>query len=262
MVAAALKVCFILWLEKAIFYEFSWIAINRPICVATLVGLVLGDIPTALVVGATLEAVFMGFQSMGGSIPPDAENSTAIVVAYVILTGATVEEGLSLAMPIATLIASVSGLTSPIFASLSPLWEKLAAEAKPKKFLAILVAYQWFIGPLTTLIIVFVAIAFGIDGLSNVINSLPAWVMSGLSASAALMTAVGMAIMMNMIWNGQVVLFFFMGYVLAKYLGLGSLPIAFIGLTIASVIFFNEKNMLDLKKSLQKTETETEEDFF
>ena len=57
---------------------------NRPIIVATLVGLVLGDLQTGIIVGATLELVFMGAFPIGASNPPDFVSGTIISTAYII----------------------------------------------------------------------------------------------------------------------------------------------------------------------------------
>ena len=54
------------WLDP---YTLSWQCLNRPIVVAPLVGLLLGDFQTGIIMGASLEAIFMGISAVGGSIP-------------------------------------------------------------------------------------------------------------------------------------------------------------------------------------------------
>ncbi len=77
---------------------------NRPIVVAPLVGLVLGDWQTGVIIGATLELVFMGAFPVGASNPPDFVSGTIISTAYVILSGSEVTAAVVLAVPIATLV--------------------------------------------------------------------------------------------------------------------------------------------------------------
>lgn len=57
------------WLDP---YTLSWQCLNRPIVVAPLVGLLLGDFQTGIIMGASLEAIFMGISAVGGSVPPTA----------------------------------------------------------------------------------------------------------------------------------------------------------------------------------------------
>lgn len=44
---------------------------GRPLVLGALVGIVLGDIPTGVMIGFQLELIFMGMQAIGASIPPD-----------------------------------------------------------------------------------------------------------------------------------------------------------------------------------------------
>lgn len=49
---------------------FSYPMTTRPLIVGTVIGIVLGDITTGIVVGASLELVFMGVMAIGGTVPP------------------------------------------------------------------------------------------------------------------------------------------------------------------------------------------------
>ena len=53
------------WLDP---YTLSWQCLNRPIVVAPLVGLLLGDFQTGIIMGASLEAIFMGISAVGGPV--------------------------------------------------------------------------------------------------------------------------------------------------------------------------------------------------
>lgn len=112
-------------------------------------------------------------------------------------------------------------------------------------------------------IVLFVSVTFGVEGLSNVIGYLPEWIMNGFSAASGMMTAVGFAILTSMIWSKEIGGYFFVGYVLAKYLSLDMLPIAIIMGVVALGYFFNEKRILEMQKTAVVTAVEEdEEDFF
>lgn len=265
MVSSALQICLVYYIVSLLDpYILSWQCINRPIVVAPLAGLVLGDFHTGIVMGAALESIFMGISAIGGSIPADATTASIIAVAYTILTGSTAEAGLAIALPIGTVMASIANMFAPLWASLAAYWEKLAAECNPKKFMIQTMAVN-MITPLINTVILFFAVAYGVEGLQSFLVSLPAWVMTGLGASTSMMLAVGFAILTSMIWNKEVGCFFFFGYVLVAYLGMGTLPIAIIGGVIAITMFFSEKRVIDLKNSLAanpNTVSNDEEDFF
>lgn len=46
--------------------------LNRPIILGPLVGLILGDLTTGIIIGGTLEVFFLGQMAIGSYIPPDA----------------------------------------------------------------------------------------------------------------------------------------------------------------------------------------------
>jgi len=97
----------------------SWQCFTRPIVVAPITGLFLGDFRTGIIMGASLESIFMGISAIGGSIPADALTSSIVAVAFTILTGASIESGLAIAMPIGTLMASFSGILMSSFLKFS-----------------------------------------------------------------------------------------------------------------------------------------------
>ncbi len=266
MVSAALQICLVYYIVSLLDpYILSWQCVNRPIVVAPLAGLVLGDFTTGIIMGASLESIFMGISAIGGSIPADATTASVIAVAYTILTGSDIEAGLAIALPIGTVMASIANMFSPLWASLAAYWERLAAKCNPKQFFIQCMALN-AITPLINTIILFFAVAYGVEGLEGFLASLPAWVMTGLTASTSMMLGVGFAILTSMIWNKEVGCFFFLGYVLVAYLNMGTLPVAIIGAVIAITMFFSEKRVIDLKNTLTANPSAAvsndEEDFF
>lgn len=239
----------------------SWQCFTRPIVVAPITGLFLGDFRTGIIMGASLESIFMGISAIGGSIPADALTSSIVAVAFTILTGASIESGLAIAMPIGTLMASFSGILMSLFSSLAPYWENLAAKGDMKKFGFQMIFFDLFIARLASMIVLFFAVAYGVDGLNAFLGSLPVWVMTGLGKASGMMTAVGFAIITSMIWNKEVGAFFFFGFVLAKYLNLPTLAIAIVAGVIAVIYFFNEKKFVELKASANSIQSKDEEFF-
>lgn len=61
--------------------------IQRPIVMGPLVGLVLGDFQTGLVVGATLELAFMGNVTIGAALPPEITAGGILGTALAISVG-------------------------------------------------------------------------------------------------------------------------------------------------------------------------------
>lgn len=61
--------------------------IRRPLLIATVVGLIMGDLTTGLMIGATLEVMWMGVGNVGAYSAPDMISGTAIGTALGIASG-------------------------------------------------------------------------------------------------------------------------------------------------------------------------------
>ena len=77
--------------------------LSRPIVVAPLAGLLLGDVQTGLIVGASLESIFMGVVNIGGASAAEPGIATAVGTAFAIMLGKGSEVALTLALPIGIL---------------------------------------------------------------------------------------------------------------------------------------------------------------
>lgn len=258
------------WLDP---YVLGWQCLNRPLVVAPIVGTLLGDPIVGITMGASLEAIFMGISAVGGSIPSDCLSGSIIAVAYAIMVGGSdaVETGLTLAMAIGTVMASIASMFMAVWGSLAAYWEKLAAECKPKKFLLVNLVVS-LITVIPGTVIIFLGVAFGVDSLQAALAACPAWVMTGLATAGSMMTAVGFGILLAQIWSAELGVFFFVGFVLTKSLGLPSLGVAVIAAAVALLFFVIQKDSMarrgvagaapEAQTAATNQPANTEEDFF
>lgn len=74
----------------AMFVTFEWMfgtnLGSRPIITGMLVGLVMGDLKTGIILGATLEMVFIGSITLGAAVPPDVITGGILGAAFAIST--------------------------------------------------------------------------------------------------------------------------------------------------------------------------------
>ena len=240
---------------------------QRPLIVAPLTGLLLGDVQTGIIMGASLEGIFMGISAIGGSVPANATLGAVIAVAYTLLSGADVETGLAIAMPIATLSNSLGSFFTPLFAATAPYWERLAGTGDMKKFTTQNVWFTVIFYNITALIVIFLSVAYGTTALQSFLDAVPAFVTRGLNAASGIMIGVGYAILLSMIWNKEIAYFFLVGYVLNVYLNVPILGVAIVGFICAMSAFALEKVKIGSVKKApaveeKKTEDSGEEDFF
>lgn len=60
----------------------------RPLFTGPIIGLIMGDLQTGVIIGATLESMFMGSIMVGSAVPPEVYASSILSIAIAIQTGA------------------------------------------------------------------------------------------------------------------------------------------------------------------------------
>ncbi len=107
--------------------------LNRPIVIGPLVGLFLGDVKTGVMIGASLEAVFMGVVNIGGASAAEPGIATAVGTAFAIMLGKGSEVALTLALPIGILGLQIKTFLYIFLVGMfAKKFDQLAAEGKRK----------------------------------------------------------------------------------------------------------------------------------
>ena len=218
-------------------YLFGTSCLSRPLVMGALTGIVMGDIPTGVALGATLELAFMGAFSIGASIPPEMISGTVLGTAFAISTGSGAETALTLAIPIASLVLLFKNL-GMVF--ILPAFVHKADDYAQKGDLKGVSRMHYLGGffGVNLIIGVVVAISFyvGSPAVQAVLAVIPEWVQNGLQIAMGLLPAIGFGLLMQMIMNKEVAPFFMLGYVLSVYLNIPVTGIAIFGCIIAIVL--------------------------
>src|SRR5690606_37310014 len=77
---------------------------HRPVVLGPLVGLILGDLPTGILVGGTLELVWMGLAPLAGAQPPNVIIGTIVGATFAITTGVKPDVAVGVAVPFAVAV--------------------------------------------------------------------------------------------------------------------------------------------------------------
>lgn len=232
-------------------YGYGYWMISRPIFAGPLIGLILGDLQTGLIVGASVELMFMGVLPIGGSVPPNAQIAGIIGTIYAIQAESTAL-GITLALPIGILAQFLIMLAWNLNIYLVHKSDKAIVDGNTRKMellhlSGILVFFSVFF------VSSFLAIYFGSDFVSRINDALPGWVSGGLEIAAGLLPAIGMAMLLKMMDLKKFWPFFLIGFILSVYLELNVLAVSLLGLGIAAGISV-------ISKSKENTETFTAED--
>ena len=74
---------------------------HRPLIACTLVGIVLGDITTGIILGGTLELIALGWMNIGAAQSPDSALASLISAILVIVGEQSIATGIAIALPVA-----------------------------------------------------------------------------------------------------------------------------------------------------------------
>lgn len=217
--------------------------LDRPLIISSLVGLVLGDLTLGIMVGATLELVWLGAFPVGASNPPDMVSGTIIGASFVISSGSEPGTAVALAVPIATLVLMVSNL---IMMLVIPQYncrkaDQYAKEGNVKGVERMHIsAFLAFLIPLT--FIVGVSYYLGSPIIADIVKAIPSFITHGLDVATGIIPAIGFAMLARMIMTKEVAAFFFGGFLLSAYLNVPVLGVALMACVIVAIIMTINKN--------------------
>lgn len=232
---------------------------DRPIVLAPLVGLILGDLNQGLMMGAALELIFLGVVSIGGATPSDANMGSVLGSAFAISMHQGTEIALALAVPIGLLLQMVKLI---VYFFRSTTMDKVSVYAENGEFEKITRLHFGHCAIYVTLYgcIAFFSLYFGADVMKNMVDMIPTIVLTGLGNASQMLPAVGFALLMNMLWDNKLCVFLLFGFVLASYLQLPIIAIAIIALTIGVIMIVQD--MRSKPQATTNVELSDEEGFF
>ena len=209
--------------------------LSRPLVLGPLVGLVLGDLHQGIVIGASLELIFMGNIKVGAAIPPDVVTGGVLGTAFAILSGKGTGIALALSIPISILAEM---LLSALFVSRSVLNKTFGRYALEGDWRAVqrLHVVSGFVKPLLMAIVGFLALQLGAGAMKAFLDRIPDWVSTGLQVAGNLLPALGFALLMNLLFQKRVAPYFFLGFILAAFLKLPVIAIGGLGVIIAVLV--------------------------
>ncbi|HHW02547.1 MAG TPA: PTS sugar transporter subunit IIC [Thermoanaerobacterales bacterium] len=209
---------------------FRWsLYFGAPLVAGLVDGIILGDIPYGLQVGATIQMAYIGLVAAGGALPSDLALAGYLGVAMTMLAKAPPSVGLTLAVPIGFL-----GLLSfNARMTLNALWvhraEKYAENADTKGIIWMNLGASQIVPFLTYFIPTFLAIYYGAGSLENFMKIVPQSLITALKVTGGLIPAVGLGMLLKFLWRSALVPFLFIGFILASYLKLDIVGVAVLG---------------------------------
>ena len=229
----------------ALYYWFAqwyifYSAINvflGPLCTGLFCGIVLGDIPTAMKIAATIQPMFLAFTGAGGTVVWDETAATMGGCVITMISGLDTSQAVTIAVPLSLLCAQLHTLRRIIMVYPVQRADEYAKTCNTKGILFMAFWWPTIVKFFIFGVPMFLALYFGAEAVGSFMNSLPVWITNALSATGKMLPALGFAMTVNVIGRPQFLPFFLGGFFLAQYSGLSGIPLALSGLFVAFMYF-------------------------
>jgi PTS system N-acetylgalactosamine-specific IIC component len=230
--------------------QFSFLeSIYRPIVIGPIIGAIMGDLKTGLMIGASYELMMIGAMPVGGAQPPNAVIGGIMATVFGISLNLDVSAALPLAIPFALLGQYA---VTALFTVVSPLMvkaDKYAEEANPAGIVKLNYLTMGLLAILFAVIVLVGLLAGSAVG-EQLTSKIPAWVFAGLSAAGKMMPALGFGMLLRVMFSKELSMFLFLGFVFVAYMNLPLLAVALIGIAVAVYDFqINTRNVPQVKEA-------------
>ncbi|WP_318764989.1 PTS mannose/fructose/sorbose/N-acetylgalactosamine transporter subunit IIC [Lactiplantibacillus carotarum] len=214
---------------------------NRALFISFGIGLILGDLKTAVVFGATAELAFMGFGvGPGGSTPPNPLGpgivGTILAISVAKLSPAA---ALALSYPFAIIVPVFMNIVSTLNAS-NMGWAKTAIEGGHYQRFKFIANIQLYCYAIFAFLLAFTA-TVSTNALRDFVNAIPQWLIQGFSVAGELLPAVGFALIMSTMLKKEYLPAIILGYVGVAYLKMPVIGLTFLGIILALNNYYQKR---------------------
>ena len=218
--------------------------IHRPIVTGLVVGLILGDMKTGLIVGASLELVWMGMVPLAGAQPPNVVIGGIIGTSIAILGKLDAQAAIGIAVPFAVAVQAAITLLFTAFSFFMHKADKYCEDADTAgieriNYLGLVVLFIFYFT------IAFLPILLGADKAAAIVSSIPTWIIDGLSVAGGIM-------LLKIMLKKEYVGFMILGFLLVTYFNLPILGLALLGVCIALYDYFSKNNSDSREKVVEE----------
>lgn len=234
----------------------GWYTLGRPLVASFVVGLIMGDLQTAMVVGIALQIMYMGNVTPGGAVAWDLSYATYIGTAGALVFGRGMES--TQIIGLAVVFAGIGGLVGQMVWNLSyalnlPLNRiagKYAEAGETKKMYIPNVVLGQLIGLACRFIpaVILLTTMTAASAQADFASMIPGWLTILLSTFGGMMAALGMGIILSFLLKRQwQICIFLLGFVLVTYFNLNTMSVAVVATLLAVVYYVVQLEQKEVK---------------
>lgn len=222
---------------------------HRPLIACTLMGLVLGDLTTGIIIGGTLEMLALGWMNIGAAVAPDAALASIISTILVIAGKQDIGTGIALAIPLAAAGQVLTIIVRAITVGFQHAADKAIQTGNLSTITIVHLSALFLQAMRIAIPALLVAVSVGTATVNELLQSIPAVVTHGLNIAGGMIVVVGYAMVINMMRAGYLMPFFYLGFVVAAFTQFNLVALGVLG-TVMAILYiqlspkYNQQNVV------------------
>lgn len=205
-----------------------------------VIGLVFGDMQQGLIIGTSIQLVYLGIIAPGGNIPSDEIMASSVAIPIALMNNLDVKMAVALAVPFGLLGIFLDQIRRTTNIYWTHKADKYAALGDEKGIYRCGTLYPLLVSFTIRFFPVLLINIFGAGVVGDLLNKFPEWITTGLSVAGGVLPAIGFAVIIRTIGNKRLMPYFIIGFFLVQYLGINTMAASIFGGCIALISFFNQ----------------------
>lgn len=223
------------WIAEANLPFVGLWTLQRPLVCGWITGIILGDPVTGAVVGGTINLVYLGFISAGGSMPADMALAGVLGTAFAITGNLDAETALAIAVPVGLLGTIVWYLRMTFDSVFVHMTDRFVAKGEFGKTWLSNIVFPQIFAAIICVIPATLGAYFGAAYIQRFIDLCSGTPLLIFEIIGGIMPALGIAITLQYIFKGEARPFLFLGFLVATCTGLTLIEQGLVGLLVAIV---------------------------
>lgn len=215
---------------ESVLDEWQW---HRPILTCTLIGLVLGDLHTGLVVGAVLELTALGWMNIGAAQSPDTALASVFATILAVRTGQHTSDAIALAIPVAVAGNLTTVLVRTLTIYIQHRADKIQASS-PRHYIGTLHFAALSLQALRVAVPSFLFITFvNQHMMMTLFHALPPVLSNGFTAASGFIVVVGYGMVIRSLQAPKLIPYFVLGFLVADFSHITLVGVGVLGVCLA-----------------------------
>lgn len=215
----------------------GWYTLGRPLISGFVIGIILGDVTQGIILGAAIQALYIGLVTPGGSTPADVNFAAWIGIPLAMVANVGTEYALTLAVPLSFLGVAVTYTVIALNIGFVHRQDALIEKGNLREA-ALVPVYGQITNFLFRFVPIFVIDYFGQGLLEKLVAVIPEWFTNILVIFANMLPLIGFMMLLRMIVKDKFDLIIFtFGFFLTAVAGLPMVPIVIVAAMLALIDF-------------------------